>query len=179
MNSRRKGITWELKVREEFLRLFPDVITTRAGGKNLDDIGIDLFDPTGKMPFYIQVKATKQPINLEKTLEDNISLIKESNLAQYKPLILVKVYFPTKVSGKKRTRRNDSDIIVFTRIDCYRDIFKSLRCYTDERLLLHEQLKHFSRGWRNKLLSRDIIYRDTYILTTLKRFINYIEKCLI
>ena len=175
MNSRKKGIKWELKIRKEFISLFPGLVSSRSSGKNYDDVGIDLFDPTGQCPFYIQVKATKRAVNLQSLYDQYKELIEQSTVVKTKPLIIVKVYFPTQVEGKRRTRRDETDIIVFTSSKDLFDVYYSLDCGE----VVEWQPTSMRRQWREKLKeSNYLVYKNEYTVTTLKHFKQVLEKCL-
>lgn len=57
--SKNKGSNYELKIMHELQELgFPDVVTSRSESKRFDAKKVDLIDPTGKLPFYPQIKCT-------------------------------------------------------------------------------------------------------------------------
>lgn len=58
-NNRRRGNTYETKIAKELRELgFDEVKTSRSESKSMDDKKVDLVDPTGKLPFYPQIKKT-------------------------------------------------------------------------------------------------------------------------
>lgn len=79
--ARRKGHRYELKIVNEVKELgYPNVCTSRAESRNMDAKKVDVFDPTGEFPCYIQTKCTKST--------PNYFTIKEEAGELDKPLVL-------------------------------------------------------------------------------------------
>ena len=53
--SRARGVARELRDMG-----FANVVTSRAESKRMDDMKVDLIDPTGLLPFYAQLKRTSK-----------------------------------------------------------------------------------------------------------------------
>ena len=59
--SRARGIEYEQRIAKELRELgFEAVVTSRAESKRMDDMKIDLVDPTGMLPFHAQLKRTSK-----------------------------------------------------------------------------------------------------------------------
>ena len=56
--NRSAGHNYERKIAKELKEMGYPVVTSRAESRNADAAGIDIFDPTGDFPFYIQNKVT-------------------------------------------------------------------------------------------------------------------------
>lgn len=58
--NRTAGNNYERKVANELKEIgYNKVVTSRSESRNMDNSGVDLFDPTGVFPFYIQNKVYK------------------------------------------------------------------------------------------------------------------------
>lgn len=58
--NRTAGHNYERQVAKELKALgYEKVVTSRSESRNMDNSGVDLFDPTGVFPFYIQNKIYK------------------------------------------------------------------------------------------------------------------------
>lgn len=58
-NNRNRGNAYERRIAQELRDLgYEGVVTSRNESKSMDDKKVDLIDPTGKLPFYPQLKAT-------------------------------------------------------------------------------------------------------------------------
>lgn len=57
--NKRRGNSYETKIAKELRDLgFKDVVTSRSESKKMDNNKVDLVDPSGKLPFYPQLKRT-------------------------------------------------------------------------------------------------------------------------
>lgn len=58
--AKSKGRAYEYKIRDELKEVgFPELVTSAGESKRMDNMKIDLIDPSGKLPFYAQIKCTK------------------------------------------------------------------------------------------------------------------------
>lgn len=58
--SKTKGNHYEQKIAKELRELgYKGVVTSRSESKSTDDNKVDLIDKEGKLPCYIQLKATQ------------------------------------------------------------------------------------------------------------------------
>lgn len=69
--SKRVGNNYELKIVKELKEITkdPDISTSRAESKTLDNDKIDIFDPNNSIPFYVQCKATQSIPSVKKINE--------------------------------------------------------------------------------------------------------------
>ena len=100
-NNRKRGCNYERKIAQELRELgFPNIKTTRAESKSLDDKKIDLVDLDGNLPFNCQLKATiKTP--------DYFGISKECPLKD-KPFVI----FWSKTKPTESTFRSEGEIVM-------------------------------------------------------------------
>lgn len=68
--NRTAGNDYERLVVRELKKLgYDDVVTSRSESRNMDNSGVDIFDPTGVFPFYIQNKVYKSYPKLHELIE--------------------------------------------------------------------------------------------------------------
>lgn len=56
--NRNAGHNYERTIVNEIKPFYPGVVTSRSESRNKDNLGIDIFDTSGKMPFHIQCKVS-------------------------------------------------------------------------------------------------------------------------
>ena len=59
LNSRKKGVEYEIKLMGELREFYPDVKTSRNASKLIDDLGVDFVNTA---PYAIQAKASERSI---------------------------------------------------------------------------------------------------------------------
>jgi hypothetical protein len=58
--AKNKGRAYEYKIRNELKELgYPELVTSAGESKKMDNMKVDLIDPSGRLPFYAQIKCTK------------------------------------------------------------------------------------------------------------------------
>lgn len=57
--NRTAGHNYERLITTEMKNFYPGVVTSRSESRNKDNLGIDIFDTSGEMPFDIQCKVSK------------------------------------------------------------------------------------------------------------------------
>ena len=69
--SKRKGNKYELKIIKELIELgFEGLVSARSESKSLDNDKIDIADPQGQLPFYVQCKCTKNYPKYHEIIEE-------------------------------------------------------------------------------------------------------------
>lgn len=113
--NRTAGNNYERQVVRELKKLgFEKVVTSRSESKNMDNSGVDIFDPTGVFPYFIQNKVYK---NYPKLNE----LFNGEKINKDKPLLV----FHKKVR-KSEKRFMTEDEFVSMRKDTFFQILKQL-----------------------------------------------------
>lgn len=58
--AKSKGRAYEYKIRDELRQLgYTELVTSAGESKKMDNMKVDIIDPSGKLPCYIQLKCTK------------------------------------------------------------------------------------------------------------------------
>lgn len=113
--NRTAGHNYERQIVKEVKQLgYEKVVTSRSESRNMDNSGVDIFDPTGVFPFYIQNKIYKGYPKLDE-------LINGENIAKDKPLLV----FHKKVE-KRNKRFVTQDEFVSMRKEVFYDLLKQL-----------------------------------------------------
>ena len=80
--NRNRGNGYERDIVNELKSLgFEGVVTSRSESRNMDNSGVDIFDPDGDFPFYIQNKAYQNYPKLH-------DLINGENVNKKKPILV-------------------------------------------------------------------------------------------
>lgn len=114
--NRRKGHNAERHYANIFKELYPDVVTSRYGSRQMDDAKVDLFG----LPFLAQIKAGKQKgLKVHEVLQEMKELVPK----QYKDDLKVVIHHREGTRGKKRT---EFDSIVSMTFEDFLTIIKLL-----------------------------------------------------
>lgn len=69
--AKSKGHAYEYKIRNELKELgFEELLTSAGESKRMDNMKVDLVDPSGKLPFYAQIKCTKNTPSYHNIVEE-------------------------------------------------------------------------------------------------------------
>ncbi len=114
--NRRKGHNAERHYANVFKEMYPDVVTSRYGSRQMDDAKVDLIG----LPFLTQIKAGKQKgMKPHKVLEEMKDLVPQ----RYKDDLKIVIHHREGVRGKKRT---EFDSIVSMTFEDFLNIIKLL-----------------------------------------------------
>ena len=114
--NRRKGHNAERYYANVFKEIYPDVVTSRYGSRQMDDAKVDLIG----LPFLTQIKAGKQKgLKPHEVLREMKDLVP----ARYKDDIKILIHHMEGTRGKKRT---EFDSIVSMTFEDFLTIIKLL-----------------------------------------------------
>ena len=111
--NRTAGNNYEREIVNDLKTLgFTEVVTSRAESRNMDNSGVDIFDPSGLFPFYIQNKVYKGYPKLDE-------LINADKIPKDRPLLV----FHKKVT-KKGSRFYKNDEFVSMKKEMFYELLK-------------------------------------------------------
>jgi len=168
INSRKKGIKWELYIIKMFKTLgFEKAASTRATSRFLDNLEIDI----NNIPFWVQVKSGKQyvnPIALLKRIKKNII---KHNL-ENKPTMLIRIY-----DTQKGKMKQETDFLVYFLKDNFEMFYPTVKFNN-----IKEVTGTNNSNYKKLLSNYDIVFRNVedglyvFTLNTLKLIINGYKK---
>lgn len=105
--NRTAGNNYEREIAKELREFgFEKIVTSRSESRNMDNSGVDLFDPSGAFPYYIQNKVYKGYPKLNELINGEIVNKEKPMLVFHKKVVKKKTRFFTEdefVSMKKET----------------------------------------------------------------------------
>ena len=109
--NRTAGHNYERQVVNEIKNIgFNNILTARSESRNADNAGIDIFDPSGDFPFYIQNKVYKGYPKLNELINnDRPTRWKDKNI----------IVFHKKVSKKGKRFYTDDEFVSMKKEDFY------------------------------------------------------------
>lgn len=94
--NRNAGHDYEREIVNELKKMgFSTVVTSRSESRNMDNSGVDIFDPEGEFPYYIQNKIYQNYPKLNDLINGEVVNKKRPMLVFHKKVIKKKTRFYT------------------------------------------------------------------------------------